>query len=219
MLARLLVLSVLACSVGCTGAVDEPSEPTTPDDAGADTKVGSDTGTVAPRDSAPEDSGRPIDDTGPTTAPDGWPTVAVAKLTGATGDEPKMVADGIALANATMRTACFRDHVLSAAWTETGGLTQAQIWEKLCKGTITVDVDLYTGSWYQNHVTHTVGYENEPGVVHMNRYYVNTAYMVADNVIHEAEGHSQGFTHYGVKATSVPYGLNGAFEDCSPEKP
>lgn len=211
----LLVASSLL--VGCIGSVTEEStDPADtmaapPEDGGTDThvaEVGAD---------AAVDSARPTEDAPePTT---GWPTVAVAKITGATGDEPKMVADGVALANATMRTACFRDHVLSASWTETGGLTQAQIWDKLCKGTITVDVDLYMGSWYQNHVTHTVGYENEPGVVHMNRYYVNTAYMVADNIIHEAEGHSQGFTHYGVKATSVPYGLNAAFEACSSEKP
>jgi hypothetical protein len=43
--------------------------------------------------------------------------------------------------------------------------------------------------------------------------------MVADNLIHEAEGHSQGFSHFKVKATSVPYGLNAAFEACSPVKP
>lgn len=147
------------------------------------------------------------------------PVLAVNQITGATPDELLMIADGVSLANQTMATDCFRSFVMAASWTETNGLTQAQIWDLLCSNPVTVDLEMYTGSWYDNHVTHTVGYENEPGVVHANRYFVDTAYMVADNLIHEAEGHSQGFSHYGVKETSVPYGLNLAFETCSPVGP
>ena len=148
-----------------------------------------------------------------------FPELAVKIITGATTAERTMIADGVGLANLTMKTPCFKAAVLSARWTETNGLSQAQIYDKLCSGTVSVDADLYTGSWYQNNVSHTVGYENEPGTVHMNRYFVDTAYMVADNLIHEAEGHSQGFSHYAVKSTSVPYGLNAAFEACSPVPP
>lgn len=148
-----------------------------------------------------------------------YPEVAVANITGATDDELVMIADGVALANETMRTDCFKNEVLTASWTETNGLTQQQIWDLLCSGVVTVDVDMYTGSWIENHVYHTVGYEDEPGLVHMNRYFVDSAFMVADNIIHEAEGHSQGFHHYDVKETSVPYGLNYAFEACSPVQP
>jgi hypothetical protein len=151
--------------------------------------------------------------------PTGVPFILLGDVTGATSAEETMIVAGIALANQTMATDCFKNEVLSASWTETNGLSQQQIWDKLCSGPVGVDVDMYTGSWYQNHVTHTIGYEDEPGVVHMNRYYVDTAYMVADNVVHEAEGHSQGFSHYQVKATSVPYGLNQAFEACSPVDP
>lgn len=149
----------------------------------------------------------------------GVPIIVLGKITGATAAEMPMIADGVALANTTMATACFKTFVLAASWTETDGLTQAQIWDKLCSGPVSVDVDMYTGSAYENYVSKTIGYEKEPGVVHMNRFFVDTAYMVADNIIHEAEGHSQGFHHYGVKATSVPYGLNDAFEACSPVAP
>lgn len=148
-----------------------------------------------------------------------YPSLAVAKITGATAAEIPMIAEGVALANETMKTPCFKQFVLSAKWTETNGLTQAQIWDKLCSGPVTIDVDMFLGTWYQNNISKTIGYEDEPGLVHMNRYFVDTAYMVADNLIHEAEGHSQGFSHYGVKATSVPYGLNDAFEACSPVGP
>ncbi len=173
------------------------------EDANVDTRTSTDT-------AAPADA--------PTTG-GGYPVLIVGKITGAESTEPTMIADGVKLANDTMKTSCFRDFVLSASWTETSGLSQAQIYDKLCSGPITVDVDMYLGTWYENHVSRTIGYEKEPGTVHMNRYYVNTAYMVADNLIHEGEGHSQGFRHDGVKATSVPYGLNDAFEACSPVKP
>lgn len=145
-----------------------------------------------------------------------YPEIIVKATTGTIGDEPAMIAAGVALANATMKTACFRDFVLAAKWTETKGLTQAQIWQKLCSGPVSVNVEMYLGSAYQNYVTKTIGYEDEPGELHMNRFFVDTAYEVASNIIHEAEGHTQGFSHYGVKSTSVPYGLNDAFEACAP---
>jgi hypothetical protein len=155
----------------------------------------------------------------PDATPHGVPFIILGGITGATTAEEPMIKDGIALANQTMATTCFRDYVLKASWTETNGLTQQQIWDQLCSGPISVVVDMYMGSWYQNNVSKTIGYEDTPGIVHMNRYFVDTAYMVADNVIHEAEGHSQGFRHDGVKSTSVPYGLNAAFEKCSPVGP
>ncbi|MGZ3419013.1 MAG: hypothetical protein ACXVEE_14170 [Polyangiales bacterium] len=216
MLFRSIAPALVFVLAGCVGedpvlVAEERS------DSGADT-VGADaipeTAIVASDSAEDSASDTLASDTGPIET--GFPVIVVGKITGATGDEPKMIADGVTLVNATMKTSCFRDFVLSASWTETNGLTQAQIYDKLCSGPITVDVDMYMGSWYDNHVTHTVGYEKEPGVVHMNRYYVNTANMVADNLIHEAEGHSQGFRHDGVKATSVPYGLNDAFEACAP---
>lgn len=227
----LAVCSLVAC-VGVTeGAFDEGSSDAAADDArgsSAETTPSTppfDTGVPAVDAGsdarAPDDTARPPDPIDGGAPSDGtkFPALVVGTITGAETAELTMIADGVALANATMKTACFHDYVLSASWTETLGLTQSQIYDKLCSGPITVDVDMYTGSWYENHVTHTVGYENEPGTVHMNRYYVDTAYMVADNLIHEGEGHSQGFRHDGVKATSVPYGLNAAFEACSPTKP
>jgi hypothetical protein len=168
---------------------------------------------------APEDAMSGVDAAMDASPPQGVPVLAIGKITGATTAELTMIANGLTLANTTMATACFKTYVLSAKWTETNGLSQPQIWDKLCSGPINVDVDMYDGSWYEDHVSLTIGYENEPGTVHMNRYFVNTAYMVADNIIHEGEGHSQGFSHYGVKSTSVPYGLNNAFEACSPVPP
>lgn len=135
----------------------------------------------------------------------------------ATGSEIKKIKEGIELLNRAMSTASFKQKVLAAKFTETNDLSNQQIYDHLCANPITINVSVYTGSYVDNHFNHTIGYEDEPGTVHINRYFVFSAYEFADNIIHEAEGHSQGFSHYGVMATSVPYVLNDIFEECCAE--
>jgi hypothetical protein len=211
--ASVLFLFFAGCSSGAVGGEQDSRDPS------AEADSASTNGQDALADVNTDTRVDPVGDADAPPAKSPVPVLAVKNITGATSAEVTMIGEGVALANETMATKCFEDFVLSASWTETGGLTQAQIWDKLCGGTMTVDVDMYLGSWYENNVSRTIGYEKEPGIVHMNRYFVKTAYMVADNLIHEAEGHSQGFTHYGVKSTSVPYGLDDAFEACSPVPP
>lgn len=145
------------------------------------------------------------------------PQVTVGTITGATPAEMQMIAEGVKLANDKLASECFKQWVNAAHYTETNGMTQAEIWALMSTHLVSADVEMYTGSYKANHVWRTIGYENDPydGVVHMNRYFVNSAYMVADNLVHEIEGHSQGFHHYGTKATSDPYGMNYAYEGCS----
>ena len=99
-------------------------------------------------------------------------------------------------------------------------MNQNQIWAVLVGKPVAVGVDIYSGTFKANHIAHTIGYEADPpdGVVHMNRFFVHSAYMVADNLVHEGEGHSQGFRHDHNKATSEPYGMNLAFEACAPQE-
>lgn len=129
-----------------------------------------------------------------------------------------MIQQGLVNVNKVIASDCFRNAVLASNFTENQGLTAAQIWQRLSTRPVSVDVEMYTGTWWENHVEKTIGWEADPwdGIVHMNRYYVTTAYMVGDNLSHEAEGHSQGFTHYQVKATSEPYGMNDIYEKCAP---
>lgn len=156
------------------------------------------------------------------------PRISVTEVHGAQSQqEYAMVQEGIVLANKMLDNYCFQEWVTAATYTENNNLSQQEIFELIKTHPVTLEVELYTGTWWENHKTKTIGYENDPfdGVVHMNRYFVNRSsdladgkpvgYMVADNLIHEAEGHSQGFHHYQVYATSVPYGLNYAFEGCS----
>lgn len=127
-----------------------------------------------------------------------------------------MIAEGVAVLNHTLASRCYKQWVLAARYTENNNLTQAQIWDLMVRNPVSVDVEMYMGDYKANHIYKTVGYENDPsdGVVHMNRYFVNTAEKAGDNLDHEAEGHSQLFRHDHVFSTSDPYGQNYAFEGC-----
>ena len=145
------------------------------------------------------------------------PSITVKNINGARSSENQMIADGIILANKVITSDCFRLFILNAHFTETNDLTPVQIYELMKTTPVTVDIEMYKGNFKANYIDKTIGFENDPfdGVVHMNRHFVKTATMVADNLIHEAEGHSLGFHHYEEKSTSVPYGLNLAFEACN----
>jgi hypothetical protein len=146
--------------------------------------------------------------------------IIVGNIFGATTAEIKMIREGEKLANAMLDKPCFKQWVLAAHYSESNGLSQQQIYDLVTIKPSTIDVEMYTGSWRANHISKTVGYENDPfdGVVHMNRYFVQSAYMVADNLIHEDRGHSLDFHHYGVHSTSEPYGMNYAYEGCSQQQ-
>lgn len=147
----------------------------------------------------------------------GSPRIRIGKIIGATPAEIEMIHAGAELATNRLAGHCYKQWVLAATYTENEGLTQQQIWDKMVAHDVSVDVEMYTGSWKANHVWKTVGYESDPwdGVVHMNRYFVKTAEAVGDNLVHEHKGHSVGFHHFGVKATSQPYGQNYAYEGCA----
>jgi hypothetical protein len=145
------------------------------------------------------------------------PVIVVATMY-ALEEEKPMLARGVTLANAVMATQCFEDYILHSNLTERDPPDRSSeaVWNHLVANQVIVNVAMFEGTWKQNRWWHTVGLEDDaqPGVVQMNRYYVKTAYMVADNLIHEAEGHVQGFRHDRYKPTSVPYTLNAAFEAC-----
>lgn len=172
--------------------------------------------------SPPSPSPLPLPSASPSAVPAPSPTptapsISVGTISGATDAEVQMIAQGAQLANQKLAGACFKQWILAAKYTENNGLTQQQIWDLMVSHPVSVDVEMYTGTWSANHIAKTIGFENDPwdGIVHMNRYFVNSAFMVADNLWHEAEGHSQGFHHYGVKSSSDPYGMNYAGEGCS----
>lgn len=141
------------------------------------------------------------------------PQICIGNISGTiNGNEILMIKAGCANVNSVIQSDEFRTSILCASFTETNDLRNDQIYDLFCSKIVEIDVEMYLGSWWTNHVSKTIGYEDEPGKVYCNRYFVKTAYMIGDNLIHEGLGHSMGFSHYGVKSTSVPYILNAIYE-------
>lgn len=131
--------------------------------------------------------------------------------------ERQNIIEGVAILNKILASDLFKQKVLKAQFTETNGLPNAAIYKLFCSKIQKVDVNVFLGSKYQNHISKTIGYETEPGVVNVNRFFVSTPLEFADNIIHEVMGHSFGFSHFQDKSTSVPYVLNTIFEECCAE--
>lgn len=147
--------------------------------------------------------------------PTGKPFMMIESITGTTADESKMIVRAVDIANEVMASECFKNRILKTKFTETNGLSNEQIFQKLAKNAITIDVEMFEGDWWDNYFYKVVGIDKGTGVVFMNRFFVKDVLTAASLSIHEAEGHGQGFTHYGTHLTSVPYQMNRIFEECA----
>lgn len=141
--------------------------------------------------------------------------IVLGKITALDSEIP-MIKQAAVNANKIIASSCFKKHVMAGSFTESNNLSNKQIYDLVTTTTVKVDVEMYMGSWYVNHVYKTVGYENEPGKVYMNRYFVGNSVMAGSNLLHEC-AHSLGFSHYNVKATSIPYKFNDFYDECSDE--
>lgn len=118
-------------------------------------------------------------------------------------------------ANEVLKSDCFKIKILNGKFTENNGLTNLKIYELLSSKKIKGNITFFYGTFYQNHIAKTVGIDKGTGVVFANSYYVGDSDTLASLILHEAEGHGQGFHHYGVKETSVPYSLNSIYDECA----
>lgn len=145
------------------------------------------------------------------------PKMILGKITGATDDEVKMIRQAIDNANKIMASDCFMNRILEAKFTETNKLSNSQIWNLLSEKPIKIGAEMYDGSWKENYVWKTMGYDIGDGVVYMNRFFVEDALTISSLSTHEAEGHGQGFRHDNEDAmeTTVPYKLNDFIESCA----
>jgi hypothetical protein len=152
----------------------------------------------------------------PSTSPGSVPVINLGNINSG-GLVIDVIQNGGKLANKMLASDCFRLALLDSHFTETNGLKPADIWALMIKEVLTLDVEVFYGSYAQNHFSKTMGYENdnEPGKVYANSYFIYTAYDFGDLLVHEW-AHKLGFTHYQVKETSVPYGMNSIYESCSP---
>jgi len=142
------------------------------------------------------------------------PTVTLGQVRGATDLEITMISQATKLLQGALKTAKFKELVLSTSFTETNNLTNEEIYEKLCANVLVVNVVMFTGSFRQNHIWRTVGLDTKgDDFVYANRYFVQDAKVLASLILHEM-CHGLGFGHYGEKSTSVPYRMNDIIEEC-----
>jgi hypothetical protein len=140
--------------------------------------------------------------------------VILGNVQGIIAGEYKMIAEAVELANKVLSSQEFKDEVLKTRFTSTEGMTNADIFKKMTEQAI-VNVTMFYGSYMQNFVWKTQGYEQGDGVVYANRYFITKAHEMASLIIHEVS-HQKGFHHvHAGEYTSVPYRMNEIFETVS----
>ena len=93
------------------------------------------------------------------------------------------------------------------------GLSNKEIYDLYTKSVVAVKLQFFTGSWRQNHISKTEGFErDEFGYIKINRYFIQDAVSLVSLVLHEV-GHGLNFTHPNLEQDSVPYGFNYIVED------
>jgi len=142
------------------------------------------------------------------------PQMILKRVTGATSEELQMIKKGFEQANIVLASECFHLKVIKGKYTEDNGQSPGQIWNHISKAPIEVNAEMFYGTWKQNYIYKTMGYDIGDGVVYMNRFYVDKPFTVMSLSTHEGEGHGQGYHHYYVKSTSIPYQWNDFMEDC-----
>lgn len=106
----------------------------------------------------------------------------------------------------------FASKLLAATLTETNGLTNAQVLDKLVQATLSITVWMYNRWW-----TKVIGYTYfKTNTIYVNRKFFHGPVSVGSNLLHECS-HILDFAHNGAWATSVPYTLNRIFEECCVE--
>lgn len=130
----------------------------------------------------------------------------------ATDSEKIMIAVAFSYLRAVVLSSDFKEEVMKAKFTNTNGLSNEQIYKLYIETPFVVNVHMFSGSYWQNKVYHTVGYEAGDGYVHANRAFVWSAYVMCSLMLHELS-HTLGFHHdSSTEYTSIPYKMNDIAE-------
>ncbi len=140
------------------------------------------------------------------------PDIKIGDIKNATDNEVIMISDAVSLLRDILADPLFYDEVMAQEFTENNGLSNQEIYDLLCKNVLIANVSMFTGNWKQNFWWHTVGLDTEyDNFVHANRFFVQDAATLASLIMHELL-HELGFSHRGVKYTSVNYTFNRIIE-------
>lgn len=135
------------------------------------------------------------------------------------GDELQMIRAAFTDLSKVLASPTFKTRVLAAHFSETNDLSNIEIYNMLIsKSPVYINFSMFTGSFKQNHIYKTMGYEDEnyPSTCFANRYFIQNKETCASLILHEAM-HVLGFHHYGVMNTSVPYTMNDIYSASASE--
>lgn len=108
---------------------------------------------------------------------------------------------------------CFSDNVFNGHFEETNGLTNGQIFNLIASREIVINIEFFYGSFAQNYIYKTQGYDVGDGTVYANTFYIKDEKDLGSLNLHET-GHRLGFHHYSNKNNSIPYQFNNFFDEC-----
>lgn len=141
------------------------------------------------------------------------PRIDLTGTLGATPEEIKRLWEAVLLGNRELSESCFKSAVVNSNWGSTK-LTGPQIYELMSKEPLKLTVEIFSGSWKENYIWHTVAYEGTGAQIRLNRHFLGSPRSIAATYIHERGGHALGFSHpYGI-GTGQPYGVQRAMEQC-----
>lgn len=157
------------------------------------------------------------EDIPPVVVGEQFKNLILGKIKDATDQEVVMIKKAFAFLTEVYSSHFFREEILDANFTNTMGLSNYEIFQRLTTSEITINVEMFTGTWRQNKVYHTVGYDDGDEYVHANRYFVQDPITMMSLMAHET-AHALGFHHDSASEyTSVPYMLNAITEKIAKE--
>lgn len=138
--------------------------------------------------------------------------VTILEVVNGTDQEKATLAKGKDLVLKVVASPLFASKLLAASLTETNGLTNAEVLQKITAASLEVTLWMYSKWWSK-----VVGYTYfKTNTIYVNRKFFRGPVAEGSNLLHEMS-HILGFAHEFVWETSVPYTLNRIFEECCVE--
>lgn len=139
--------------------------------------------------------------------------VQFLRISGLNDYQAKILNKSKDLMNQVLNSEEFKSKILNSYFTETNGLSAAEIYNVLAYGSWDLKIVGYR-SW--NVFSKVMGYFVSGETIYINTRKITDALTLASLLTHE-NSHRLGFSHYGIWNTSVPYSLNRIFEACVAE--
>lgn len=138
--------------------------------------------------------------------PSDHPQLLIGEITNTINDERQTILSAIVNLRDIVYSKVFADLVLGFQFTNTNGDTNQQILDNFISKSLTINVDVFSGTYVQDHWDHTDGYEQKgDAFVHANRYFMKSIQDFMQLILHEV-GHLVGYSHDSpTEYTSIPY--------------